>query len=98
MFLERIEGLRLLVRGQEVMLNADLAAIYGVGTRALVQAVKRNLDRFHDDFMFQLTQGRVRGFEITKCDHKIEDLVALIPANYQAREVDWGEPVGKEAW
>ncbi len=34
----------------------------------------------------------------TRGRYRIEDLVALIPANYQAREVDWGEPVGKEAW
>ena len=45
----------LLVRGHTVMLDADLATLYGVETRALVQAVKRNLSRFPEDFMFQLT-------------------------------------------
>ena len=45
----------LLVRGHKVMLDADLATLYGVETRALVQAVKRNLSRFPDDFMFQLS-------------------------------------------
>jgi hypothetical protein len=45
----------LLVRGHKVMLDADLATLYGVETRALVQAVKRNLARFPDDFMFQLS-------------------------------------------
>jgi len=45
----------LLVRGVRVMLDADLAALYGVETRVLVQAVKRNLARFPEDFMFQLT-------------------------------------------
>ena len=54
--LERIEGLILLIRGQKVMLDSALAALYGVETRTLVQAVKRNLDRFPDDFMFQLTK------------------------------------------
>ncbi len=54
--LERIEGLILLIRGQKVMLDADLAALYGVETRALVQAVKRNIERFPEDFMFQLTR------------------------------------------
>jgi len=44
----------LFVRGHKVMLDADLAALYGVETRALVQAVKRNLRRFPEDFMFQL--------------------------------------------
>jgi len=54
--LERIEGLILLIRGQKVMLDADLAALYGVETKVLNQAVKRNIDRFPDDFMFQLTK------------------------------------------
>ncbi|MBE7461540.1 MAG: ORF6N domain-containing protein [Zoogloeaceae bacterium] len=44
-----------LVRGQKVMLDADLAVLYKVETRTLVQAVKRNLRRFPHDFMFQLT-------------------------------------------
>lgn len=44
-----------LIRGQKVMLGADLAEIYRIETRALVQAVKRNIDRFPGDFMFQLT-------------------------------------------
>ena len=44
-----------LVRGQKIMLDTDLAALYKVETRTLVQAVKRNLRRFPQDFMFQLT-------------------------------------------
>ena len=43
-----------LIRGQRVMLDRDLAELYGVTTAALNQAVKRNSDRFPDDFMFQL--------------------------------------------
>ena len=46
-----------LVRGQNVMLDADLASLYGVETRVLVQAVKRNLRRFPVDFMFQLADA-----------------------------------------
>jgi hypothetical protein len=53
--LERIESAILQVRGVRVMLDADLARLYGVETRTLVQAVRRNLDRFPEDFMFQLT-------------------------------------------
>jgi hypothetical protein len=53
---ERIEQVILLIRGHKVMLDADLAVLYGVETRALVQAVKRNIDRFPDDFMFQLSK------------------------------------------
>lgn len=46
----------LLIRGAKVMLDVDLAHLYGVETRVLTQAVKRNIDRFPDDFMFQLTK------------------------------------------
>ena len=45
------------IRGQRVMLDRDLAAIYGVETRALNQAVRRNIERFPEDFMFQLTRS-----------------------------------------
>jgi hypothetical protein len=53
---ERIERAILLIRGQKVMLDADLAELYGVEPRVLIQAVKRNIDRFPQDFMFQLTK------------------------------------------
>lgn len=43
------------IRGQKVMIDHDLAELYGVITKVLNQAVKRNIDRFPDDFMFQLT-------------------------------------------
>ena len=44
------------IRGQRVILDRDLAALYQVETRVLNQAVKRNIERFPDDFMFQLTK------------------------------------------
>lgn len=53
--IERIENRILLVRGLKVLLDADLAALYGVQTRALNQAVKRNAERFPADFMFRLS-------------------------------------------
>ncbi|MBI3410771.1 MAG: ORF6N domain-containing protein [Planctomycetes bacterium] len=53
---ERIERAILLVRGEKVLLDRDLAVLYEVETRALIQAVKRNMRRFPSDFMFQLTQ------------------------------------------
>ena len=53
--IERITRKILLLRGHKVMLSSDLAELYGVEVRTLVQAVKRNLDRFPADFMFQLT-------------------------------------------
>jgi phage regulator Rha-like protein len=51
---EMIEKKIYLIRGQKVMLDSDLAALYEVETRALIQAVKRNISRFPPDFMFQL--------------------------------------------
>ncbi len=53
---ERIEECIYTVRGQRVMLDADLAEVYGVETKALNRAVKRNRDRFPDDFAFRLTR------------------------------------------
>jgi len=52
---ERIERAIIVVRGEKVMLDSELAEIYGVETKALNQAVKRNASRFPTDFMFQLT-------------------------------------------
>jgi hypothetical protein len=65
---ERIERGILLIRDQKVMLDSDLADLYGVETRVLVQAVKRRIDRFPEDFMFQLTQeefGILRSQSVT---------------------------------
>ena len=56
---KRITQSIFLLRGQRVMLDADLAFLYGVETKVLVQAVKRNSDRFPADFMFQLTKQEV---------------------------------------
>ncbi len=52
---EKIKQAILLVRGQKIMLDHDLAGLYGVSTKALKQAVRRNIDRFPSDFMFELT-------------------------------------------
>jgi hypothetical protein len=53
--IERVERAIYLIRGQKVLLDRDLAALYGVSTKALKQAVRRNGRRFPDDFMFILT-------------------------------------------
>ncbi|MBI5787957.1 MAG: ORF6N domain-containing protein [Candidatus Schekmanbacteria bacterium] len=53
---ETITGKILLIRGKKVMLDKDLAGLYGVPTKVFIQAVKRNISRFPDDFMFQLSQ------------------------------------------
>jgi len=65
---EAIERKILLIRGQKVMLDSDLADIYNVPTKVLNQAVKRNIDRFPNDFMFQLTKEE-KDEVVTVCDH-----------------------------
>ena len=59
----QIERHILLIRGEKVMLDSDIADLYGVGTKTLVQAVKRNIERFPADFMFQLSREE---FEILR--------------------------------
>ncbi len=60
-----IESRILLIRGQKVLLDADLAALYQVETKALNRAVKRNANRFPEDFMFQLTAEETA--EVLRC-------------------------------
>lgn len=55
-----IESKIYLIRGHKVMLDIDLAEMYGVLTKALKQAVRRNIDRFPEDFMFELTKEEVQ--------------------------------------
>ena len=57
--IEIIEGKILFIRGQKAMLDRDLAQLYGVETRVLNQAVRRNIDRFPSDFMFTLTRDEI---------------------------------------
>ena len=66
--LERIEGRIPILRGQKVMIDADLAELYAVPTKALNQAVKRNAVRFPADFMFRLTSAEKQEV-VTNCDH-----------------------------
>ncbi|HHT9108573.1 MAG TPA: ORF6N domain-containing protein [Candidatus Wunengus sp. YC63] len=66
--MERIERAIFVIRGQKVMLDADLAELYGVLTKVLNQAVKRNKERFPVDFMFQLTKEE-KDEVVTNCDH-----------------------------
>ena len=65
---DQIEPLIITIRGQKVMLDSDLATLYGVTTKALNQAVKRNRARFPADFMFQLTLQE-KTEVVTNCDH-----------------------------
>ena len=64
--IEKIEKSIYLIRGQKVMLDRDLAKLYGVLTGALNQAVRRNRERFPADFMFQLTTAEVRQLNLSQ--------------------------------
>ena len=64
---ERIESRILLIRGQKVMLDSDLAELYGVSTKRLNEQVKRNQNRFPADFMFKLT-AKEKAEVVANCD------------------------------
>ncbi len=65
---KNIERKIFIIRGERVMLDTDLACLYGVSTKALNQAVKRNRKRFPDNFMFRLTKKETQEV-VTICDH-----------------------------
>ncbi|MHB0977211.1 MAG: ORF6N domain-containing protein [Candidatus Aquicultorales bacterium] len=75
--IERVEQSILLIRGQKVMLDVDLADLYQVTTKQLNQQVRRNKDRFPSDFMFQLTDHEKREV-VTDCDH-LKDRLKFSP-------------------
>ena len=66
--LNTIKDYIITIRGKRVMIDRDLAQLYGVETKKLNQAVKRNIDRFPQDFMFQLTNEEQIEL-VTNCDH-----------------------------
>jgi ORF6N domain len=72
--IERIEKAIYLIRGEKVMLDRDLAALYGEATKVLKQAVRRNIARFPDDFMFVLNPAEFQNwrsqFVTSKADRK----------------------------
>jgi hypothetical protein len=65
---ERIQKTILLIRGEKVIIDADLAALYRVSTKRLNEQVKRNSSRFPGDFMFQLTNDE-KVEVVANCDH-----------------------------
>ena len=65
---ERLDRSILIIRGQKVMIDADLAELYGVPTKRLNEQVRRNADRFPADFMFQLTEDEKQQV-VANCDH-----------------------------
>jgi hypothetical protein len=65
---EQIESRIFMIRGQKVMLDADLAELYGVETKRLNEQVRRNIERFPEDFMFRLTAAE-KVEVVANCDH-----------------------------
>ncbi len=76
--IERIERTIYMIRGQKVMLDRDLAELYGVETRALVQAVKRNIERFPEDFMFQLIKEEFENWKSQIATSNSSSLISQI--------------------
>lgn len=77
--LQPIENLIHVIRGQQVMLDSDLARLYGVETRVLNQAVKRNIQRFPADFMFQLTTEECSRSQIVTLNTKRGQNIKYLP-------------------
>jgi len=75
---KKIEESIFVIRGLKVMLDTDLAKLYGVETRVLKQAVKRNQKRFPDDFMFQLTREEIMRISQIVTSSKLDGLVKLL--------------------
>jgi hypothetical protein len=65
---EHVQKAILFIRSEKVILDADLAVLYGVSTKRLNEQIKRNRDRFPDDFMFQLTSDE-KAEVVANCDH-----------------------------
>ncbi len=68
LLVDQIEPMILVLRNQKVILDSDLAALYGVTTKRLNEQVRRNRDRFPDDFMFALT-AEEKAYVVANCDH-----------------------------
>ena len=75
---ERIEHAILFIREQKVMIDRDLAVLYGVSTKMLNQAVKRNMNRFPNDFMFQLTKQEATEWWLSKMSHRLRSQIVIL--------------------
>jgi hypothetical protein len=82
---ERIERSILLIRGHKVMLDADLAVLYGVSVGRLNEAVKRNRERFPDDFMFQLSPTEFHNLKLQIGDPNLKSQIAISSSDWGGR-------------
>ncbi|MGR3301007.1 MAG: ORF6N domain-containing protein [Candidatus Scalindua sp.] len=76
---ESIEGKILFIRGKKVMLDRDLAALYGVETSYLKRQVKRNIERFPEDFMFQLSKEELGNWKCQFVTSNSTDKIGCVP-------------------
>ena len=83
------------VRGLRVMLDAELAALYGVETRVLIQAVKRNTDRFPIEFMFQLTADEAERSRSQNVILSVTGMTNEQEVKVQTRGPDRGNPTSR---
>ena len=82
--IESIVGKIVFLRGEKVMLDRDLAELYGVETKVLKQAIRRNIKRFPDDFMFELTKEEnqsLRSQNVTLKEVTIQSIYPLPSQN-----------------
>jgi len=82
---ERIERSILLIRGHKVMLDADLANLYGVSVGRLNEAVRRNIDRFPDDFIFQLTREEFEDLRSQTVTSNLKSQIAISSSGWGGR-------------
>ncbi len=86
---ERIEQLILSIRGEKVILDADLAVLYGVTTKRLNEQVKRNRERFPKDFMFQLNADE-KAEVLAKGDHLTNAELTNLKSHFATSSSGWG--------
>lgn len=84
---ERIAAKILIIRGKKVMLDKDLAQLYGVETRVLNQAVKRNIARFPADFMLQLTKQEAGSLVSQNVIPSLKSLGGYLPYAFTEQDV-----------
>ena len=97
---EQIESLILTIRGKQVMLDRDLARLYGVETRRLNEQVRRNMERFPEDFMFQLTKEEFENwksqFAISNYDEDMSSQIATSSDEFLRSQIVTSS--GEEKW
>ena len=82
---ETIEHAILLIRGHKVILDEDLALLFGVPTKVFNQSVKRNLERFSDDFMFQLTVEENENLRSQFVTSSLSCFLGILPGLFHLR-------------